>query len=77
MNNNQTVGIIVYGMKIPTRCMECDFISNTGYDTNFYCTASSSRTSMLLDDVYIDKIRPRWCPIKEVSREQLIKLLSD
>lgn len=59
MNDKQTVGIIVYGTKIPTRCMECDFISYTGNDMKFYCTAGSSEDSTLLNDTDMDKTRPK------------------
>lgn len=61
--------MVVIDMDMPTNCAHCPCLSVT-VDGVICGTPEGRDKRICSDSLYFDKFRPKWCPMREVEKDE-------
>lgn len=62
--------VVIERMNLPTNCAHCPCLSVTAEGVRCGTPAGEGR-KICADSLYFDEQRPAWCPMREVSRDDV------
>ena len=61
--------MVVIDMEMPTNCAHCPCLSVTVEGVRFG-TPEGKKNKICPDSLYFDDFRPKWCPMREVEKDE-------